>query len=179
MTSVLVLLDEVPNSSETGSSADWFSHIEVSLQRNPNDWVAAIARIGHLSDEHAWSLLSWIEIAASRIVRTRSLAHLATAAFAMALVLQSSLDRRDCAVVASLLRRASVLADLDYQVGVADGSNQAGANGPSAAGLLLHASPDTPSTHVESGAGETFAFTRLTPTFDVADLQRWLEGDGP
>lgn len=179
MKSVLMLLDEVPSGPEIGPAGDWYSRIDQSLRQDPDDWVAAIDRIGQLSDEHAWSLLSWIEVAASQIVRMRSRLELVTAAFAMALVLQSALDRRDCAIVAALLRRASELAGLDFTESVSEGSDLAGPMRQKARDLLLQAPATLPSTHAETGAGETFAFMRQAPGFDVADLERWLEGDGP
>lgn len=178
MNNVLLLLDEVPVDGQ-GPTSDWFARVERSLRDEPQDWLSAIARVGQMSDEHAWSLLSWIEVAASLIVRTRSPNGLVTSAFAMALVLRSALDRRDCAVVASLLRRASTLADLDFKASVTEGCNRAGAIGPPARHLLVHASANLPSTHAETGAGKAFVFTRLVPGFDVSDLERWLEGDGP
>lgn len=177
MRSVLLLLDDVPPEDRV-PAGDWFFTVACSLADRPQDWLTAIGRIGQLSDEHAWSLLSWIEMAASEIVRTHSPDVLVTAAFAMSLVLQSALDRRDCAIVASLLRRASVLAELDFAAGVSLGCEQAGANGQEAANLLLAASPKLPSTHLESGSGEAFVFTRAEPGFDVDDLERWLEGGG-
>lgn len=177
MKSVLLLLDEAPRDAHAGPASDWFVGIEESLSGEPQEWLSAIARTGQLSDEHAWSLLSWIEVAASQIVRTRSLSDLVTSAFAMALVLRSALDRRDCAIVASLLRRASTLADLDFAPSVTEGCNRAEAIGQEARGLLMHASADLPSTHVETGADKTFVFTRVAPGFDVDDLERWLEDD--
>lgn len=47
------------------------------------------------------------------------------AVFAVALVLESTLDRRDRAIVASLLRRAGMLANLRFAAGVIDGCNRA------------------------------------------------------
>lgn len=179
MTSPLLLLDGVPPDAGPGNVDDWFSDIAASLANSPQQWLTAIDRTGQLSDEHAWSLLSWIETAASQVVRVRSQDALATCAFAMSLVLHSALDRRDCAIVASLLRRASERAGLDFAAGVTEGCEQAETTGQEAADLLLHASPTLPSTHLEAGFGETFCFTRVEPGFDVHDLERWLEGGGP
>jgi hypothetical protein len=179
MTSVLMLLDEVPSSPDVDSAGDWFVEIDRSLRRDPDDWQSSIDRIGSLSDEHAWSLLSWIEVAASQIVRTRSRLELVTTAFAMALVLQSALDRRDCAIVASLLRRASELGGLDFMASIAEGCALAGPLGQPAREFLAQASARLPSTYTEAGEGSTFTFARQGPGFDVADLERWLEGDGP
>lgn len=179
MTSVLLLLDEIPTGGDPDPESDWFRRIDESLARNPQGWTTAIARSGQLSDEHAWSLLAWIEVAATHLIRRCSRAELVTAAFAMSLVLQSGLDRRDCSIVGSLLRRASMLAELDYPSAVAEGCSRAGVFGQKAVELLLAVSAETPSTHFEAGSGETFTFTRIPPGFDVEDLERWLEGDDP
>lgn len=176
MTSVLRLLEDVPPPSEADPANTWFDRIEESLDRNPQDWNSALARVDGLSEGQGWSLLSWIEVAATKIGRTGSPRTLATAAFAMSLVLQSPLDQRDCAIVASLLRRASARTDLDFSAGVAEGCGRAGEGGRDARPLLEHSSPGLPSTHVESGAGHTFMFRRAGPQFDVDDLERWLEG---
>jgi hypothetical protein len=175
---VLQLLDEIPHGAGPDSGSGWFSQIERSLEESPHEWTSAVAAIGALSDEHAWSLLSWVETAATEVVRTRSRATLTNAAFAMSLVLHSHLDRRDCSIVASLLRRGAALAGLDFAAAVADGCSRAGAMGLEAKALLLAAQDRTPSTHRETGAGSTFAFVRRTPDFDVEDLERWLEGEG-
>lgn len=174
---VLQLLDELPDGAEPTPASAWFRRIERSLEQSPRDWTSAVDAIGGLSDEHAWSLLAWIETAASQVVRTRSRATLATAAFAMSLVLQSRLDRRDCSIVGSLLRRAADLAGLDFATSVAAGGDRAGPMGREAGTLLLEAEARTPSTHVESGAGETFSFARQAPEFDAEALERWLQGD--
>lgn len=179
MTSPLMLLDEVPSFPGADPAEDWFSQIDRSLRHDQRDWLSAIDRIGQLSDEHAWSLLSWIEVAASQIVRTRSRIELVTTAFAMALVLQSTLDKRDCAIVAALLRRASELVGLDFVETIAEGCALAGPLGESARELLNQASATVPSTHTETGEGDTFTFARQAPGFDVADMERWLEGEGP
>ncbi|MGC5022208.1 hypothetical protein [Micromonospora sp. DT47] len=175
--SVLMLLDEVPEDLRQSPPGAWFQEIERSLEEAPQAWITAIAAIGALSDEHAWSLLSWIESAASHVVRARSRDTLVTSAFAMGLVLQSDLDRRDCSVVASLLRRAADLGGFDFAASVTQGCKRAGLMGQEALSLLVHASAETPATHVESGSAETFSFERRKPDFNVDDLERWLEGD--
>jgi hypothetical protein len=97
--------------------------------------------------------------------------------FAMAIVLQGALDGRDCAIVASLLRRATRLVDLDFTASVNEGCHRAGAIGEQARDLLVQSSAELPSTHAEAGAGDTFTFVRVAPKFDVDDLESWLEGD--
>jgi hypothetical protein len=178
MTGVLSLLVGIPSSAGARWDDRWFATVAGALSGRPEDWVSAVARIGQLTDEQAWSLLSWIELAASEVVRTRSQATLDTAAFAMSIVLQSALDRRDCAIVASLLRRASGLADLDFPAAVGAGCQRAGTYGAEAFALLLQASPLLPATHLESTSGGTFSFVRADPGFDVDDLARWLDGNG-
>ena len=81
-------------------------------------------------------------------------------------------------IVASLLRRASVLARLDFGACVVKGVAQAGADGEPALAVLLNASADTPSTHRETGDAGTFAFERVPPEFDASELQLWLERGG-
>jgi len=177
MTSVLSLLDEIPVGPSMVSLGDWFFEIEKSLTDDPQGWVSAVTEIGRLSDESAWSLLSWVETAATHVVRVRSQAELRAAVFAMAIVLHSDLDRRDCSIVGSLLRRASVLAGLDFRAAIIDGCGRAGAFGESAVSLLSAVQARTPATHVESGAGGSFVFARAEPGFDVDDLARWLNGE--
>jgi hypothetical protein len=179
MTNVLLLLDEFPIGTKPDPSRIWSIRVKESLDSEPQAWISAIARVGKLSDGQAWILLGWIEVAASEIVRKRSSDILETAAFAMVLVLQSSLDTRDCSIVAALLRRASGLADLDFTAAVTEGCNRAGELGREARELLEHSARTLPSTHVESGVGDTFFFTRVPPEFDVYELERWLKGDGP
>ncbi|MFI6263066.1 hypothetical protein [Micromonospora sp. NPDC051006] len=173
-----MLLDEAPEALRQSPPEAWFHEIERSLEDAPQAWITAIAAIGGLSDEHAWSLLSWIESAASHVVRAHSRDALVTSAFAMALVLQGGLDRRDCSIVPSLLRRAAEIGGLDFSASVTQGCGRAGPLGQEALFLLVHASGETPATHVESGSGKSFSFERRKPDFDVEALERWLEGDG-
>lgn len=176
---VLQLLDEVPSPSAAPPVGDWYWSLAHSIEQSPESWVACVDRIGELSDEHAWTLLSWVETAASQVVRSRSRATLVTAAFAMSLVLQSRLDRRDCSLVASLLRRAADLCGMDFPSSAVDGCERAGAKGPRALRILLTAQASTPATHMEVGNGETFIFARRSAGFDVEDLERWLDDDNP
>ena len=92
--------------------------------------------------------------------------------------MRSWLDRRDIAVVAALLRRGADLVGLNYVESVTEGCSWAEEGlGRTALDLLMHAPTSTSATHVEIGDGATFAFERRPPDFDVADLERWLEGD--
>lgn len=138
----------------------------------------AVMEPDRLSDDRARTLLSWIEHSATRLVRARSGSTLAVAAFGTSLLMRSWLDRRDIAVVAALLRRGADLIGLDCVECVAEGCSWAEAGlGSAASDLLIHAPTSTSSTHVEVGDGVMFAFERRPPDFDVADLERWLEGD--
>ena len=169
---VLKLLEGIPGNELPISNHDWFADIERSLVQSPNDWVDAAAQT--LSNDHAWSLLSWVEVAATQIVRTQSRETLTTAAFAMSVVVHSRLDLRDCSVVASLLRRAADMCGFDYRACIAEGCDRAGPMGQKALSLLLNADARTPPTHTEFGANETFSFARRPPDFDVHDLMRRL-----
>jgi hypothetical protein len=126
----------------------------------------------------AWSLLAWAESTATEVVRSCSRPLLESAAFAICLVGASDRDPRDVAVVGSLLRRAAVLADLDFAESVAAGCARAEEFGALALPRLLGINPAVPPTHVEQGAGASFAFRRLPADFDVDELERWLEGEG-
>lgn len=150
---------------------DWFARIERSLEEHPQDWVTAATQMG---EDDAWSLLSWAEVAASHVVRTKSRRTLITSAFAVSIVLQSDIDWRECSLVASLLHRAADLSDIDFAACAAEGCALAGPIGEQALPLLLGAEARTPSTHVESGTQGTFSFTRRPPDFDVHDLMRRL-----
>ncbi|PID96082.1 MAG: hypothetical protein CSA84_06965 [Actinomycetales bacterium] len=173
MTNVLHLLDDIPPYSDTDRFNDWMSTVGESLAHHQQEWLSAVARVEQLSKDHGWILLSWIEESANQIVRTPAPDFLITCVFAMSLALKSDLDPRDCLVVAALLRRACVLTGLDYTAGVIQGCEQAGSPGQEAKTLLLHASPDLPRTHAESGSGKTFTFTRVDSGFDASELERW------
>jgi hypothetical protein len=153
----------------------WFQHVGRSPQLDPSGWVTEVAAQGALSDDQAWQLLGWVEMAASQSVRSGSRETLVTASFGWALTLQSELDPRECLVVACLLRRAAAICGFDYLDCVAEGCSRAGAAGREALPLLRNASDRTPPTHEEIGAGESFEFIRLPSSFAVEDLERWLE----
>jgi len=178
MKSILSLLDEDPPRAEPGAAGAWSSDLAHSLDDKPQEWLSAIARVGQLNDERAWNLLSGVELMASQVVRRRCRQDLVTASFAISLVLQSGLDRRDCSIVCSLLHRASVLTGLDFAGAVTEGCKRAGEFGRKGCEFLLGSSAETPSPHVESGADGVLGFVRAVPGFDVNDLERWLEGGG-
>ncbi|GAB5905582.1 hypothetical protein [Mycobacteroides chelonae] len=169
--SVFVVLKGIPPMGSSMPEGDWFARIERSLEEHPQDWVTAATQMG---EDDAWSLLSWAEVAASHVVRTKSRRTLITSAFAVSIVLQSDIDWRECSLVASLLHRAADLSDIDFAACAAEGCALAGPIGEQALPLLLGAEARTPSTHVESGTQGTFSFTRRPPDFDVHDLMRRL-----
>lgn len=174
MSDVLALLDAAPRHPDP----TWWSRVERSLSERPSDWVSTVRSAGLLADGRAWSLLAWVELSATEVVRRRSGPLLESAAFAMCLAGASDLDPRDVAVVGSLLRRAAVLADLDFAESTAAGCAAAGEFGARALPHLLGVHAGVPPTHVEQGAGASFSFRRLPADFDVDALERWLEGDG-
>jgi hypothetical protein len=70
------------------------------------------------------------------------------------------------------------LADVNFIDAVTEGCDQAGKLGQAACISLAQAQSSTPQTHCEIGQGDSFAFQRRAPGFDVPDLERWLVGDG-
>jgi hypothetical protein len=115
-------------------------------------------------------------MAATQVVRQRSAGILTDAAFAMALVVNSMWDRRDWLIVAALLHRASVMADLSFDVSVVEGCERAGGTGQIAS-ALMQAPSVTPTSHVEVDSGPKFSFRRAPTTFDPLELERWLNGE--
>jgi hypothetical protein len=175
MTWALDLLDlqrELP-------TADWHARLEDALERDTAAWIDAVGSPDGLSVDHAWILLSWVELTASQIPSNSRQSTLESAAFAMSLLENGPLDRRDRAVVGALLRRASELAGLDFVAGIGAGCQRAGSLGAQCLVWLRRVSSVTPSTHTETGSGQTFAFQRRQADFDVEDLERWLDNDGP
>jgi hypothetical protein len=174
---VLGMLDGDSSRHEGLRGTPWFDGLEDSLGSRPAEWLSDVAEVEELDDERAWALLSWIEAAASQIVRTRAKTTLDVAIFGMALLVKSRLDWRDVSVVGALLHRAAILAALRYEISVVDGCAAAGSLGEAAFPRLIRMDSATPPTHVELGSGDAFVFERRPPEFDVADLERWLEGE--
>ena len=171
---ILETLDCAPGGREAGSASPWFSELAISLRDEQDAWLSEMSRIEWLSDDRSWVLLSWIEDAATQVVRKRSRSTLEVAVFGISLLVKSHLDRRDIELVGALLRRGAFLADLHYEDSVAEGCRQAGHLGAAAFPRLMLIDSATPSTHTESGSGEDFTFDRRPPDFDVADLENWL-----
>ena len=168
---VLSLL--TPN-AESGYDNGWFGVVEESLRMQSDEWAAEVMAVGELGQDEAWQLLGWVEMAASRVVQTKSQDTLVTAAFGLSLALRSELDERDCLVVGSLLRRAASLSALDYAGAIHEGCGRSGFPDGEVETLLLAVSDRTPPTHEESGTGASFTFTRRPVDFDVDDLERLL-----
>lgn len=159
MGSVIDLLDG-PSARRDGRH--WTGEVARSLRENAGAWLLAADR-GDLSPARAWVLLSWVERTASEVVVSRRPELVEAAAMAMSLLESSELDRRDVMVVASLVRRAAILARLEFLRLVAAGCGRAGVWGERCARWLSKVSPDTPSTHIEVGAGGDFRFQRVPP----------------
>jgi len=174
MTTILQILDRAPSVEDKR----WYLHVKDSLEQAAGEWVSAVIDVGALSDNRAWALLSWIEEAATEMVRQRSRMTLVTAAFARSLLIRSSLDSRDIALVEALLHRGALLAGLNFMDAVIAGCERAGELGQIALTSLGQASSSTPVTHSEVGQGNSFTFRRRPAGFDVADLERWLEEGG-
>jgi hypothetical protein len=176
MSSVLEVLDRFPKDQDEEEKRRWRGELERSLATAAGEWVSAVGPPGSqtLGTDRAWVLLSWVEGAASEVVRSRRGGLVETAAFAMSLLEASPLDRRDVLVVAMLVRRASSIAGLPFGTLVGRGCERAGALGAPCCEWLLRVIDATPSTHEESGTGASFAFGRKPSTLDAAALERWL-----
>lgn len=155
----------------------WFRRLDRSLEFSSDKWLRAVLSTETLSDDYAWSLLSWIEMASSELVRSRSRVMLETAAFARAILERSRLDARDIALVETLLRRGAMLSGVNYLDAVVVGCARAGVLGETALDSLLSASSMTPSTYREVGRGRRFSFRRVTSKFDAVELMQ-RSGDG-
>ncbi|GAA2220403.1 hypothetical protein GCM10010413_09480 [Promicromonospora sukumoe] len=177
MTILDILLDWDADRDDGRPGSSWFNGLAESLRRRQTEWLAEVGAVDRLDDGASWVLLSWIEAAATQVVRTRSRSVLDAAVFGMALMTRSDLDWRDVSLVGSLVRRGALLAGLPYEAGVTDVCARTGALGEVAAPRLLRMDSAMPRTYAESGSGETFVFERVSPDFDVDELERWLEGE--
>lgn len=174
---ILDMLDWGVDRDDGRPGSPWFNGLADALVRRQAEWLAEVGAVERLDDGPSWVLLSWIEAAATQVVRTRSRSVLDAAVLGMALLTRSDLDWRDISVVGSLVRPGALLAGLPYEASVTGVCARAGEVGAVAIPRLMRMDAATPSTHAESGAGETFAFERLPPDFDVDELERWFEGE--
>lgn len=173
MSSILTKLDGAPQWSDER----WFLDLWTSLSQQPDGWVGAARSDVGLSIDRAWTLLGWMEQAATVVARDRSQSLVEAAAFARSLLTVSEIDLRDIAIVEALLCRGAHLGGVNFERAVHIGCARAGRLGMSARRSLLRAPCSTPATHAEEGEGRSFVFRRLPAPFDVEELERWLDGD--
>lgn len=156
----------------------WVDDVARSLTRDPGAWLRQVDAEGgdaaRMSKDEAWSLLAWVETAASVIVAARRPDLVTACGFALALLGAGPIDRRDVMVVASVVRRACVLVGADFVALAGEGAGRAGELGGRALPWLSTVSPDLPPTHAELGEGAAFTFRRMPSTFDPAALERRL-----
>lgn len=175
MTGVLDLLEIPSGPDHDGVPSVWVDWIERSLAVDPEDWVGAVRAGGGLGDDQAWRLLNFPDHAASLVVREGRPELVERAAFALALLEGSRLDRRDVMVVADLLPRACEIVGLDFTALATRGCSAAGELGERCLEWLLRRTPRTPpSLYEEVGEGITFRFERA-PSVDADDLLARLE----
>ena len=177
MNSFVELLD-VSDGLEKSSAKLWSMQMLDSLSRLGPEWLEVAQRATVMNEDRAWTLLSWVELAANVVSRERDGDYLEIAAFAISLLESGDLDRRDRAVVAALLRRAAVAANLDFVTSVTAGCHRAGELGSSCLSWLVNVSDETPETHEEVWIDGILTFVRKRSKFDVSDLANWLENDG-
>ncbi|ASR36940.1 hypothetical protein BAY61_20325 [Prauserella marina] len=151
-------------------SGEWVDRVQRCLEDDAAAWVAATERAA-LSKDRSWVLLAWVERCASLVVVTRRAGLVRTAAFALSLLADDVLDRRDVLLVASLIRRASELAALDFASLATEGCERAGERGRRCLAWLRKVPERTPSTHTESGSGDGFRFRRVPSGPDSVEGQ--------
>lgn len=156
-----------------GRQDRWREDLTQSLMNNSPQWVGDV-RARALSKHHAWELLSWVEVSAPVVVREERPELVELAAFAVALLEHSPLDRRDVQVVASLVRIAAEEAQLDFLELCRAGLRRADGLGKESARWLPRTSAQVPPTHTVVGEGRTFDFQRVPPSFDPAELEQRL-----
>lgn len=174
------ILDDHPDAGPDASRR-WVDEVRRSLTLDPGGWLRHVGAEGGdavaMTKDEAWALLGWVETAASFVVADRRADLVAPMAFALSLSGAGPLDLRDVMVVGSLLRRACLHIDADFEALVCAGAGRADEVGRRALGWLLEVSPDLPSTHVEEGQGTGFRFRRRASSFDPAALERKLSAD--
>lgn len=175
MSKVLDLLEIPSGPDHDGVPSVWVDWIERSLTVEPQDWVTAVQAGGGLSDDQAWRLLNFPDHAASLVVREGRPELVERAAFALALLEASRLDRRDKMVVADLLPRACAIVGLDFPALATRGCVAAGELGQRCLEWLLLRPAVTPPVYEEVGEDHTFRFRRKPPEFDTDDLLARLQ----
>ncbi len=170
MAAVLDLLEMPSGPDHDGVPSVWVDWIERSLTVEPESWLAAVRTPSGLSDAQAWRLLNFPEHAASLVVREQRPELVERAAFAMALLEASELDRRDKMIVADLLPRACALVGLDFAALASAGCARAEDLGDTCLTWLLQRPATTPSLFEEVGESHTFHFRRVPSSFDADDL---------
>jgi len=130
--------------------------------------------VAGLTRDQAWALLGWAEGACSWAVRVGS-PEIVEGVFQSLALLDGKLDRRDLLLVATLARRAARRLDTDLEE-VARSSQLVGH--PLLPEWIATATEELPSTHVEEGHGQSFAFRREPPGFDPTELWELLRDDG-
>lgn len=175
MTTGVALLDEAPPPTEELRRQTWFDDVERSLSRHPREWLSAVQQES-LTKDRAWTLLNWVEDAASRVATENRSDRVVTSASALSLLEASPLDRRDVMVVASLVRRAAEVAGFDYPGLIRQGCALTGDLGEQCLQWLWWASSQVPVTHEEVGTGSRIHFRRKPTDIDVGALERWLDG---
>lgn len=172
---VISLLDDACLASDP-RYARWAEEVLESLISQRGEWLREVELVGGLSEVRAWAILSWAETMATTILRSRSFETLSAATFAIALARTSTLDRRDCSVVASVVHFAADASGLDFEAGVREGTRESGKWRQEGEQLMLSASAMLPSTHEVVGRGSEARITRKPSDFDLANLESWLKG---
>lgn len=85
-----------------------------SLSGHGPEWLVAVERLAAFSEDRAWALLSWVELTANMVSRNRDGRQLEVSVFAVSLMENTGIDRRDRAVAVALLRRAAASGGLDF-----------------------------------------------------------------
>lgn len=171
MSDVLGLLALPTDERDHDVPTSWVLRIADSMSQEPGQWSASA---DGLDDGHSWPLLGFVEHASSLVARDGSLRLAEQAAFAVALLQDGPLDRRDVIVVADLLPRACARACLDFAAVVRAGCARAGEHGESCRDWLLQR-PVGASLYDEVGEGRTFRYRRVPAEFDADDLLARLE----
>lgn len=152
--------------------ADELEAMGTSLTDERTQWLERAAE--GLTPEESWELLGWVESAAGSVVAQERPDRVELVGFALSLLEDGPLDRREAMNLASLVHRACEVAGYDYPALVTRGARGAGELGRRALRWLPTVSPELPPTHLEEGAGRSFTFRRVPPSFDPVALEARL-----